>query len=226
VQRHHVDARLSAGEDTSPRLLRPELRLQLLGPVYAKYTREGMSGAEIARLLGIRPHMVYADRARMGLRGATGAARTAKAVKVSADVRREATATRTEKRCGGPCGRVLPLDAFNRETRSPDGRTWQCRECYAKAREARRAALAGESQVAATSVELWCCTALYEDGRWVHDRSCPARHRPTEAAQAAGRQDRKAAAERGELAGDDEAIADVFLPWRQPLREVGRPVAR
>lgn len=35
----------------------------------------------------------------------------------------------TEKRCLGPCGRMLPLRRFRAERKNPDGRAARCREC-------------------------------------------------------------------------------------------------
>jgi hypothetical protein len=47
----------------------------------------------------------------------------------------------TRKRCTGPCGKVKPLDAFNRDARTADGLRYWCRDCRKEAASRRRAVL-------------------------------------------------------------------------------------
>jgi hypothetical protein len=63
-------------------------------------------------------------------------------------------------------------------------------------------------------IEWRCCVAEYSDGRWQHERSCPARRRP--AARVPGRQQgTMAAVLSGKFAGHDELIAQTLMPWRR-----------
>ena len=42
---------------------------------------------------------------------------------------RDAYKAVSEKKCTGPCGRVKPIDQFNKNPCSSDGRQPKCREC-------------------------------------------------------------------------------------------------
>lgn len=44
-----------------------------------------------------------------------------------------------EKRCSGPCGRLLPPEAFGRHKKARDGRQWWCRSCMHDYHQAHRA---------------------------------------------------------------------------------------
>lgn len=46
----------------------------------------------------------------------------------------------TAKTCTGPCGRLLPLDRFDRHPHGQGGRSARCRDCTAAAWRARHAA--------------------------------------------------------------------------------------
>ena len=68
------------------------------------------------------------------------------------------TAPLLSKKCSGPCGRMLPLSAFDTDSRRKDGRRDDCKEC----RRERRGSRSKEGRRArALERELWVIREAY-----------------------------------------------------------------
>lgn len=88
-----------------------------------------------------------------------------------------------KKRCSR-CGQTLLIEEFSPSKTASDGHHGWCRPCVAAwHRERRQRRREIQARVLAElrsprSAEPPCCTAHFEDGRWVHDPACLWKPRP------------------------------------------------
>jgi hypothetical protein len=73
---------------------------------------------------------------------------------------------------------------------------------------------APDVRVVRDEIDLPCCTARFAAGYWRHARGCPMADRPVEV-NGTKHKAGLAAALRGDLVGDDQAIAKAVMPWRR-----------